>query len=442
MLTVTSKKHPLFLNAIILNTMRQPYSFIALLYIGQLIANGTILNAQSLPESSSAGTDDIEFFENYEQVTSLATAFNMPIILYVYDSYSRSCVDMERMVFADSEVAELYNKSLVCYKLSINSTEGMKYYNYAKSRPAFIYLNSQLEIIKVESGFKDKETFLQLGKDAISNNTIRENPIDFKYTKFLDDKNVYDNRVRDKDFLRDYLYELKSFSEPYEQVITEFTNLQAFSLTSPDCAKVILDFTDDIYSQPFELLIANKQLFVELFGKSVVDRKIHDAFRATVLSAINDRSRVQMENALNLIPKAKLADGNLLSYTLQALYYENIGDWNNFAVSIDNYLKNTELVDDAFLERSARYYAYAVSDENKLKSAENWVIKALSIKGSRHKTLETYAIVLYQLGKKSKALNVLDNAIATAQKQRVDYGSSIRFAEDMRSNKALNPKYK
>lgn len=419
--------------------MRQPYLLITLLLCIGMTTCTTTVCAQLHSENVA---NEIDFYESQNQVHSVASMFNMPILLYVYDGYSQACADMERIVFADQEVSSFYNNNLVCYKLNINSSEGMKYYAYAKARPAFIYFNSQLEVIKSVTGFKDKDSFLQLGRDALSSNTIRENPMDVKYTKFLSDKNTYDNLVRSKDFLSEYIYELKEFNEPYQHALEEYTKLYDFSITSPDCAKLILDFSDDIYSNSFDVLLSNKQHFVGMFGKQIVEQKIDNAFRAAAVNAANDRSRNQLEDAIKLIPKAKLSDGNLLAYSLRALYYETVNDWNNFANTVDEYTKNVPVQDDAFLDKSARIYTFAVNDEAKLKNAERWIEQALAIKASRHKTLETYAIVQYKLGKKSKALKTIDAAIETAQKQRIDYSTAFRIAEDMRSNRPLNNKFK
>jgi thioredoxin-related protein len=421
--------------------MRQSYLLVTFLACFGIAASFNSLYAQSL-QGNDGYVNEIDFYESQNQVHSVASTFNMPILLYIYDGYSQACADIERIVFADKEVANFYNNNLVCYKLNINSAEGMKYYSYAKSRPAFVYFNSQLEVIKSASGFKDKDSFLQLGKDAIASNTLRDNPMDVKYTKFLSDKNTYDNFVRSKDFLGEYIYELKDFNEPYSNVLQEYTKLHDFSITSPDCAKLILDFAEDIHGDPFMILMNDKQHFVSMFGKQTVDQKINNAFRAAAVNAANDRSRHQLEDAIKLIPKAKLSDGTLLAYSLKALYFETVKDWNSYAATIDEYTKNTAEIDDAFLDKAARLYTFAVDDETKLKNAERWVEQALAIKASRHRTLETQAIVQYKLGKKSKALKTIDTAIETAKKQRIDYSTAFRIAEDIRANRALSAKYK
>lgn len=421
--------------------MKQTYLLTTLFCAGLALGNATSY-AQTTYSGNAPNTNDIEFYETNSHVQSIASGFNMPIFLYIYDSYSRSCADLERIVFTDPEVADLYNNKLACYKLSINSAEGMKYYNYAKTRPALLYFNSNDEIIRAETGFKDKDAFMQLAFDALANNNTSKTKMDMSYANFLSSKNIYDNRVRDKEFLGNYIYDLKKFNEPYQQVVNEYIQLRDFELTSPDCAKLILDFSDDIYSKQFELLLSNKTLFTQIFNRQTVDQKIVEALRTSILNAANERDRSKMDDALALVPRTQLSNSTLLSYTLQSLYYETINDWNGFANTVNEYILKTAQPDDAFLEKSARLYAFMVSDENKLHTAEAWINKALSIKASRHQTLETQGIVLYQLGKRSKALKILEEATAAAQKQRSDYSITFRLLEDMRANRPLSSKYK
>ena len=228
--------------------MKQTYLLTTLFCAGLALGNATSY-AQTTYSGNAPNTNDIEFYETNSHVQSIASGLNMPIFLYIYDSYSRSCADLERIVFTDPEVADLYNNKLACYKLSINSAEGMKYYNYAKTRPALLYFNSNDEIIRAETGFKDKDAFMQLAFDALANNNTSKTKMDMSYANFLSSKNIYDNRVRDKEFLGNYIYDLKKFNEPYQQVVNEYIQLRDFELTSPDCAKLILDFSDDIYSK-------------------------------------------------------------------------------------------------------------------------------------------------------------------------------------------------
>lgn len=400
-------------------------------------SSGFVSQAQSASENA-----EVDFFDTWNQVSELAMSFNEPIFVYLYTTYTPDCRKVENTVFQQKEFVNYFNNNFANYRLNLNSAEGMKFRSTygIKEYPSFLFLTTQGDIINKTSGYKDANTLMNMGREALQRNVVAPESagqISSVYASFLGNKLLYQNGVRTPDFLRDYLYDLKKFNEPYQTVMDEYIRSSNFSVTSFQYAQLLFDFTQDLHSKTFNVLLSEKSHFSNVLGREKLDQKLKEAFKATILNAVPNRDYEMVEDALRAVPRAGFSDTHEFTVSLQTLYYQNINDWNNYGNVVNSYANSGKTINHVFLEDLAHTYILNVSEKNKLEEANKWIEAILLLKADYFKALETHAIALYKLGKKGKSLKEAEKAIEAAKKKGLNYSSTMRLTDYINEDKPI-----
>ncbi len=127
----------------------------------------------------------IEFLTNgehsWENVLEKAAEENKPIFVDVYTTWCRPCIQMDRDIFTLNEVSNFYNKNFINLKLDGGKNYGpelAKKYG-VNSFPTFLYIDDKGKLIHSASGFKEKEVFLKLSREALKKFDAKTASIDF-----------------------------------------------------------------------------------------------------------------------------------------------------------------------------------------------------------------------------------------------------------------------
>ncbi|MEZ4886888.1 MAG: thioredoxin family protein [Chitinophagales bacterium] len=393
--------------------------------------------------SNEMFSQPLDFFVgSWDQACEMAEARQKPLFVYIYVSYERESNQMNDEVFVDEQVKNFYDANFVNYKISLHSQKGTYFRQKYQLRdyPALLYFDQKKNLITQDSGLKSINEFIRIGNYAIKSNAHLPiagviSPI---YTNFIEKKMQYDNGVRHSDFLYNLAYDLKKFNDSFQPIVHEYIEKEGVSnLTKSKHLNFIFDFADDIYSQPFEILLANKQRYIDFFGKEKVDDRIKRAIRSAVIVSARYQNWEAFEMVKQTIEQAQLSDKKEFEFLMLSVYYENTNNWTDFTLLVEKFTRQHLIIDAEILNDLAWRYAVHIDDKSKLQEALNWSEKAMSLQPDKFKYRETYSALLYALGKKSKALKEADTAMVIARKNGGDYTTTIKLSQAIRSEQSL-----
>lgn len=403
--------------------------------------------AQTISSVSTHDNEGILFFVgNWSQTLEMASAMKKPIFAVVYKTYSPDCKSMNNSTFKDADAVNYYENNFINFKLDVHSAEGMKFMQQYKltEYPALLYFDAAGELIGQAAGIKSTTELISLGKSASSNNHNDNALGNYNqgvpaiYTSFLDQKLQFQNGSDSPSFLYDYAYSLKKFSEPYETIVDRYIKSADFAQTTAiRNMQFVFDFADNTNSSAFDILIGNKQLYVGVFGKDPVNQKIQDAIRSEVVLAAIERDQSALDNALRYVSRAMLPDSKKLNTELRLLYFQNTKNWQSYTQTAQDYYTTENQPDTDLLNSAAQRICLASNNKEQLEKASLWIEKVLSLNNSHFEYNETYALVLYKLGKKTKAIKEVETAIEKARKNGGDYTNSLELMEIMRSDRKI-----
>ena len=125
---------------------------------------------------------------SWQKVKERASAENKYIFIDVFTTWCGPCKRMDKDVYTDEKVCEFFNKNFIAVKLQTDRTEKddeyvQKWYNYAESIlndylidafPSFLFFSPEGDLVDMSEGFKTPEEFMDLAKAAV--NTKETNP--------------------------------------------------------------------------------------------------------------------------------------------------------------------------------------------------------------------------------------------------------------------------
>ena len=394
---------------------------------------------------NNKGSEGIQFFVgSWPQVLEMAELMKKPIFVYIYTSYSPECRKMEKSVFTDSRTKSFHQDNYVNAKVLLNSAEGnafrerFKLSHRPSEYPAVLYFTVDGKLNNVYYGGKSQQELLSLSEKAVTTHqttVVSQTSIPSIYTKYLDYQLQYRNGNTHPDFLYEYAYELKKFNDPYRHIVDEYLTATT-NLTSIKNLEFVYDFADDIHSQAFDILVNKKQHFKGLYDSDKINNRIKKAIRTSVITAATTNNKSEFSDALNTISQTNLQNAKSFEVDMMALYYEKTDNWKDYISVISKHIETTSQEDAASLNQAAWKFAAHIDDSQALENALDWAKTAADMKAEYEYT-ETYAALLYKVGKKSKALKEGEKAIEQARKQGLDYSTTLRLMEIMRTDQPL-----
>jgi len=206
------------------------------------------------------------------------------------------------------------------------------------------------------------------------------------------------------------------------------------NLTKRRHLNFIFDFADDIHEQPFEILLSYKERYIELFGREAVDNRIKKSIRSAVIIAARYQNIEAFESISHTVKKAQLANQKDFEFLMLTVYYENTQNWTEFTNTTETYTQQNPYIEASVLNDLAWRYALHIENKVKLQEALTWSERAMEMEPKVFKYRETYAALLYIIGKKSRALKEAENAMVIARKYGGDYTTTIKLSQAIRSN--------
>lgn len=402
--------------------------------------------------ASTSNTGGIHFFKgSLTEAIHLAQKQNKLVFVEAYTDWCGPCRHMDKYTFTRYDLGNEYNSNFINVKVNIESLEGIAFkmqYNIM-AIPDFLFFDSNGELIYRDYGQKSTSELLSMSYQVIAaanneaigvspkaNFLVQQNLPSLDVPKVEDNnephiqtlsdmQTKYEIGSKDANFLYDYAHRLKKNDLPSDEVVNQYLKIQHNKnmLSLPKNLQFIYDFASEINSSAIDIFIENQTKYERRFGVKHIDNRIKALLFAAVEEATQTKNEKLFERSLDLAKRANLSLQGDFVYSMEILYYEGVGDSQNYVKSTRRYMQNNTSNDPIFLNRKAWELVRLSDKKSDLKIAKKWIEKSINLE-SHYYNNETYARILYKLGEKDSSKAVLYEAIAIAKRLGIDFADA------------------
>ncbi len=359
----------------------------------------------------------------FSELLSMAKNQHKLIFLDAYTTWCGPCKWMAANIFTNDTVADYYNKTFICAHFDMEKGEGTAVAKAFQVRayPSLLFIDSSGAMVHMRVGVAQKiQDYLDMGNVAL---TPGEG-FNACLKKFQEGN-------RDPKFMIKFLERLQGAYLP----VTEPLNLYFASQKESDLLNranwdIIYEYTTDMDSKEFGFLLSHQKEYSKLYAKDSVNSKIYNVYLKAI--SASGRSRTFSEATFNELKqkirnsgyeKAGMVifDGEQNIHLMKGEMEKFI---NNAYTGIDLYYSG----DYVKLNEIARAFFQTTSDKKNLEKAAMWAKKSIALKSTSQNN-DTYANLMFKLGKKEEAIKFEKRAIEIANKENIptkDYELSLK----------------
>ncbi|PWS30512.1 thioredoxin family protein [Pedobacter paludis] len=362
----------------------------------------------------------------WEQVKAKAKAENKLIFIDCYATWCGPCKMMSNTVFPQEKAGTFFNKNFISVKLQFDTTakdnsevkawhavaaDIQKKYEI-KAFPTFLFMNSDGEAVhRMVGASSTADEFVALASDAID-------PSKQYYTV----AKKYNEGERDPSVLRNMaIAMLKEGNDTAAVRLTSEYIATQKTMFTKDNIQLISYFTRSGADNGFKFFYNNMAKVDSVMGpetaanilKPIIEEEEVNS-KAFVSRSKTDWATVKANAIAKYPAMAQYVDKMVISCRIR--YYSNTADWKNFADAAVDYMKSYgDMASPETLNNLAWDVFKNCTDVKYLTQAADW--SKASFKGGDNPVyMDTYANILYKLGKKKEALVMENKAVALAGK--------------------------
>jgi len=391
----------------------------------------------------------------WKQVLEKAKQTNKPIFVDVYTTWCGPCKKMSSEIFPLAEVGAVYNVNFVCYQIDAEKGEGIDFAKKyeVKAYPSYLFIKPDGTLFSRALGSMPAKSFIDVSTSALA---------DMNDPKSIEEwDKEYLTRKNETAFLLSYMDKRSKLGKSNDQLFDEYLRLIPEEELTSDI--VVKKYANDgqqlkVNSFAYDNLLKNRtKYFGKLFGYT-------DVFlMAGVMNTMREAAKLKDEQ---LLEKAIKAYDQLPGSSLQKQkdeiymeYYQRAGNTNKYLkyatgfcnnylmkISKDSIDKKDQLtlqliekqiksgalakIDSVQLAQLRQYSAHAerdkiseslnnvawkffetTSDKKALNDALSWSKRSLEIYPENPMWMDTYANLLYKLGKNEEAVALEEEAL-------------------------------
>jgi thioredoxin-related protein len=362
---------------------------------------------------------DFEHGLTWSQVKEKARAENKYIFMDAFTTWCGPCKQMAATIFPLEKVGEVFNAKFINVKVQLDTTkkdddEVKSWYNDAhnimvenkvNAFPTYLFFDPNGKLVHRAIGASDADKFIAKAMDAINPET--------QYYSLLE---KYKAGNKDAGLLKKVATAaLDAYDmETGNKVATEYLQTQKDFFTA-DNINFLESFTNSTKDPGFNILLNNPTKYDKIKGVGaanarlvaiIMQQEVFPKFRSNGIinweSLTGDLNKKYPKQAMEVVLSAKVQ------------YYQRTKDWDNFQTVIQQYMKKYGAKASP---NQLNAFAWTVfencMDVTCLQNALEWSKRSFA----DHEIgafIDTYANILYKLGKKEEAIKWEEKAIAVA----------------------------
>lgn len=356
---------------------------------------------------------------------------NKMIFIDFYTVWCGPCKWMEKNVYTNDTVADFYNKNFICLKIDAEKGEGIDLRKLYKVNafPMFIFTNNEGKMLHQACGVHQPKDFIALGKDALSP--------DKQISKLI---LQYEKRKKDSDFVLKLLDAMSSASMSIDSIKADyFSNQKDEDIFLENNWKIIDMHVNDFDSKEFQFLLKNQAKFSDLYKEPVdsnyggpVSKKIYWVCLSRARSIMRDKPADKEEKFLDLKEQIKKIDfekKDQLLVEIDLEFFDLKKDKESYIKLASSGVVEKYLFNYGNLLNNIAWYFFENTDDTiLLNKALVWAKRSVEL-SSDHYNNDTYANLLFKVGRKDEAIEYEKNAIKMAKEQGDRYEDYMKTLE-------------
>ena len=351
---------------------------------------------------------------SFAEILAKAKKENKMIFIDAYTTWCGPCKWMAKNVFTNDTAAEFYNKNFINAKIDMEKGEGIdlaKKYNVS-CYPTLLFIDASGELVHRQSGGIPVKEFVALGTDAA-------NPV----KQFASAKKKYDSGTGTADEMAEYvLMRARTCLSAKEEMTkyfatqseSELTNNRNWSLMKENYMNMNID------SREFKYLVSHKAEYEKLYNPESVNIVIKQSYSFAMYNCAKEKNNEGYKKIKEELLKNNFPFGEGMVLNSDMSLYKSNKDWKNYAATTEAYINKFGKDDVHLLNTVAWGFYENIDDKALLAKAAEWAKHSVELEPAYYNN-DTYAAVLYKLGKKAEAQAAAEKAIELAKKDGEDY---------------------
>lgn len=268
--------------------------------------------------SAQAKPSGIEFFKgNWKSLIKQATQERKLIFVDVYTDWCLPCKRMEKEIFTQKEVAQVYDNLFICYRLNAEQGEGkvLAQHYAVKAYPTYLFLDTLGNLVYRSGDYLKTAEFIAAGREAINQ---------FKVLDLAKLEDRFRMGDRNKKFLQRLISKRTQMGLDNEEILNAYVSqIPETELTSPITLHFLSENIGSKTSNALTVILKHIGRISENDQRTVA-QKIYDKLLYYELArAIKDK---KLEDAMGFLADVEalrpwLLEKQLLSADNLALHY-------------------------------------------------------------------------------------------------------------------------
>ncbi len=354
---------------------------------------------------------------SWQQTLAKAKAEHKYIFVDGFTTWCGPCRYMSKNVFPQKAVGDAMNPKFIAVKFQLDTTDAdndevKKLYADAHSiavdyniraYPTYLFFSPDGKLVHRALGSSEADAFLAKVNDAT-------NPQTQYYTQLA----LYKEGRKDSAFLhRLTTASMEAYDEDNSRLIAADYLATQPNLFTKDNLQILQSITQKSSDRGFGIMMDSAAQVDAVLGKGTADGLVQNIIMREEVYPVMFPKRVASPKDLEE-PDWSVIDKNLqdkyparaaaISDYSKAIFYMNKGDYDKFGPAIVTYMKSHgETLSDEQLNEFAWTVFQHCSDETCLQNAMEWSRRSFERSGTPG-FMDTYANILYRLGRKDEAL--------------------------------------
>ena len=194
----------------------------------------------------------VSWVKSFDSTIKKSESTGLPIMIYVYSDSCDWCDKLEKIIFKDKEISKNIKKNFISYRLNPKEiNEGndiLKQYGVV-AYPTIFFINKDKLLLRMHSGYIDKNDFLELSKEVLlENQKVNEALSDDEPT--LEKLNIYirSNKEKEAKYIYDFL--IKNNKIPESEIPSYILGFALLKAQNENFEEATLEFNSIINEYP------------------------------------------------------------------------------------------------------------------------------------------------------------------------------------------------